>query len=631
MKIDIKTFRRLRHSFVFKLISIVGLILILSFTIWAYFNIRHWKEKTMVYTVSDTAVVSLEEMDKEILLFAKGVVVLAFFIFLLTSIAIFIFVSKFVSTPIKKLIIGMNRMTDGNYSRKIDINQEDEMGRLATATNQMGRAIEEKQAELNRQRNEYQNLFEQVPCLITVQDKDYRLLRFNREFSEKFNPEPGDYCYHAYKGRTKKCEICPVEKTFKDGESHYGEEAGSNKDGTITHWVVKTSPIRDDLGNIIAAMEMSLDITRSRRLERELEKSEKKYQEIFNNMPNPAFVLDEITLDIIDCNQRVTDVYGYTRDNIIETSFLDLFKDKEKGPYAASIKTYTGLNRVAHLTKAGETIYVAIWIAPSAYAGQKVFLVTTSDITRRLETEAQLIQAGKMATLGEMATGVAHELNQPLSVIKTASSFCIKKTTRKEKLADDILFTMLKKIDSNVDRATRIITHMRQFARKTDLKLVKVEVNDVLRKASDMFSQQLRLKGIEVAWETEKDLPPIMADPDRMEQVVINLLMNARDAVEEKWDLRDYKKGSKKITLRTWSAEKNVFIEVCDTGPGIPETISDKIFEPFFTTKEVGKGTGLGLSISYGIVKDCLGTIQIRSTQKEGTCFILKFPIQGNE
>jgi histidine kinase len=139
-----------------------------------------------------------------------------------------------------------------------------------------------------------------------------------------------------------------------------------------------------------------------------------------------------------------------------------------------------------------------------------------------------------MATLGEMATGIAHELNQPLSVIKTASSFFIRKISRQEKLDDDILINMLNKIDSNVDRASRIIGHMRLFARKSEGKLEKIQVNEILEKAFEIFSQQLKVRGIDMLWHIEKNLPQILGDPGRLEQVFINLLLNARDTHRRK-------------------------------------------------------------------------------------------------
>ena len=572
-------------------------------------------------------VVSLADTDKEILTAEKGVIGLAGIVFLVTSTIIFIFVLRFVNQPIRKLIDGTRLIAKEVYPGKVAVDQDDEMGQLATAINQMSKEIGEKRAELKKQKDESQTLFEQVPCLITVQDKNFKLLRYNYEFAQSFDPEWGDFCYHAYKGRDEKCPNCPVEKTFDDGLPHYGEESGVNKDGSPAHWIVRTSPIKNSQGDIVAAMEMSLDITQRKQLEDKLEKSEKKYHEIFNNIPNPIFVLDFDNLTIIDCNDSVEAVYGFRKCDITNTPFLDLFPEDERDRYAAIIRTSTEITQAKQLNHKGSPLFVNIRISPSEYPGQKVLLVTTSDITKRLEAEQQLIQASKMATLGEMATGIAHELNQPLSVMKTASSFCMKKMFAKQKIKDEILETLLTKIDRNVDRANKIINHMRQFARKSDLALGRIQVNDVLVKAFEIFSQQLKLRGIEVIWDLDEDLPMILGDPSRLEQVFINLLINARDAIEDKWGVKERAGSDKRITIKTRAHKKNAIVEVYDTGMGIPDSISDKIFEPFFTTKEVGKGTGLGLSISYGIVKECGGTIRARSNADQGACFIFTFPI----
>lgn len=574
-------------------------------------------------------VVSLKGTDAEIVRYEKGIIGLAVFVFLMTSCIIFLFIFKFVRQPINKMIDGTRRLAMGDYSTRLTIERNDEIGELAEAINRMGKRIGEKQIELNKQRDEYQNLFELVPCIITVQDRNYRLIKYNREFAEKFAPKPGDFCYCAYKGRTEKCIICPVERTFEDGHSHYSEEKGINKDGTETHWLVRTSPIRDSEGNIIAAMEMSLDITRRKQLEEKLEKSEKKYYAIFNNIPNPVFVLDVDTLDILDCNESVKAVYGYGKAEIINRSFLDLFQEKERTLFGHQIRVIPIINQIKHVHKNGKSIFVNMRVSPSEYPGKRVLLVTTSDITKRLETEQQLIQTSKMATLGEMATGVAHELNQPLAVIKTASNYLMKKVRKKEKIKDEILYTMAEEIDGHVDRATKIINHMRQFGRKSDLELEKIQINKVLKSAFEIFSQQLKVRGIDVEWNIQENIPEIMADPNRLEQVFINLLINARDAIEERWGNMEYKAGDKKISLTTECADNQAYVKVCDTGTGIPKAILDKIFDPFFTTKKVGDGTGLGLSISYGIIKDCGGNITAVSADEDtGACFVITFPIQ---
>lgn len=583
----------------------------------------HTAEKKILGALD--VVVSLEAIDKETRRAETWILALTVCVFALTSAIIFVFVLRFVNQPIKTLIDGTRRIANGNHLEPVNLQRKDEMGLLAKAINQMGSAIDNQRSELNKQRDEYQNLFERVPCLITVQDRNYRLINYNNEFADRFAPRPGDYCYHAYKGHDCKCDPCPVEKTYTDGQSHYAEESGINKDGTQSYWIVRTSPIRNQAGDILACMEISLDITERKQLEVELAKSEKKYHAIFSNIPNPVFVLDQETLTILDCNRSVAAVYGHPVETIIGQSFLTLFPEQERQHYAGKLATTSFLNQVRHLHQSGRSLFVNIRISPSEYSGKKVLLLTTSDITKRLEAEQQLIQASKMATLGEMSTGVAHELNQPLSVIKTTSSFFLGKIKKKEPLDRELLTNMLTKVDSNVDRATRIIHHMRMFARKSETEFETIKINDVLQNAFEIFSQQLKVRGIGVKWQMVEDLPKIQADPQRLEQVFINLLLNARDAIEEKWHRQGHRNGPDIISIHTKNVDGKVVCRICDSGIGIAPEMADKIFEPFFTTKEVGKGTGLGLSISYGIVKECGGRIAASNQASGGSCFTLTF------
>lgn len=575
-------------------------------------------------------VVSLAATDREIDSYEKWITVLAIFSFLATSAIIGSFLWMFVNRPIKKLITCTRLIGQGKYDQRVDTGCEGEIGQLALAISRMGRKISDKQDELNKQRHEYQELFEQVPCYITVQDRKLRLLRYNREFTRHFAPNPGDYCFEVYKGRSEPCEVCPVMMTFADGEPHSSEETGFSKDGTVSHWIAWSSPIRDTSGEITAVMEVSLDVTQMKRLEEEIRRSEQKYRDIFNNIPNPVFVLDRRSLTIIDCNDVVKSVYGFDKEELLWSSFLRLFEESEHQNYALDIRSSDTLNHVRQLTKDGRLIYANIRISPSEYLGRDAFLVTTSDITKRLLAEQQLIQASKMATLGEMATGIAHELNQPLSVIKTASSFLIKKVIKGQPIRDDILKTMAEEIDSHVDRASKIINHLREFGRKSEVKKEAVYVNEALQKALDIFSQQLKLREIEVVKQFAENLPPVSANSNRLEQVFINLLINARDAIEEKIEKSFTKDVDKKIYLNTSARNGKVIISVKDTGMGIPQSVLDKIFEPFFTTKRVGKGTGLGLSISYGIVQDYEGTIQVETAENEGAEFIVQFPVGGD-
>ena len=572
-------------------------------------------------------VVSLQDTENEIKNYEQSIFLLASIIFIVPSILIFFFIYKFVIYPVRQLTEETKHITYPEKIRQIKTDPKSEIGKLAHAFTKMCERIHDDQKILKKQKDEYQELFEGVPCLITVQDRNYKLINFNKEFYKNYNPRPGEYCYQTYKGRKTKCEDCPVEKTFNDGKPHYSEQHGANKDGIMEYWIVRTSPVKNDKGEVVAAMEINLDITERKQLEVKLEQSEKKYHAIFNNIPNPVFVLDYESLKIIDCNESVTHVYGYEKEKIKNFDFNYFFVDMKIDKSPEKFRSHSVINSVRHYKRNKRIIYVDIWISPSQYPGKKVLLVTTSDITKRLKTETQLNQAAKLATLGEMATGIAHELNQPLSVIKTSSSFFVSKIKKGKEIKLETLNKLLLKIDSNVDRASKIITHMRDFAKKSNISLEQVDMEGIINSAYEIFSQQLKLRGIDVQFDIQKELPLAKGDGGRLEQVIINLLINARDAIESKPNERFEELDQEKIiTVTAYKKNRRVYIEVGDTGSGIPDHVADKIFEPFFTTKKVGKGTGLGLSISYGIIRECNGEIRILKSSSLGTVFQINLP-----
>ncbi|MCF8086199.1 MAG: PAS domain S-box protein [Desulfohalobiaceae bacterium] len=582
----------------------------------------HTKEEKVLGLLD--VVVSLRGTDEKLAAYEKHTLFFALFVFLATYLAFVLFVQRFINRPVTGMIRATQRIARGEPDTRVDVGQRDEMGGLARAIEDMGREIEQKHKEITRERERYEQLYGLVPCLITVQDRQYRLISYNREFERKFAPKRWEYCYRAYKGRSEKCVECPVEKTFRDGRVHTSEESGYVRDGSQAHWLVTTAPIHNPRGKVEAVMEMCLDITERKKLEEDLRRSENKYWAIFNNIPNPVFVLDSERLTIIDCNDRVLSLYGYRKQELLQTSFLDLFLEKERQEYAELLGSSAYIQKSRQQTRDGAIVYTAIRVSPSEYNDRKVLLVTASDITKRLETEQQLIQSSKMTTLGEMASGIAHELNQPLTVIRTASNFLARKRRDPGTFSEETVGSMLEEIDANVERATKIINHMREFSRKPEVRLESVQLNSVLQSAMDIFSQQLKLREIEVVWDLEPELPSIRGEPNQLEQVFINLLLNARDAIEEK--AGRVPEAEKRIELATWSEGDRVFVLVQDTGRGIPRAVRDRIFEPFYTTKEVGKGTGLGLSISYRIVQDCGGVIRVESEEGSYARFVLEFP-----
>lgn len=354
--------------------------------------------------------------------------------------------------------------------------------------------------------------------------------------------------------------------------------------------------------------------------------SEQKYRSLFDNDPNPIFVFDLSTMRIIDANIRATEKYGYSKEELLQMTFPDLSDQEDAEKITPSVfEACNFLLKLRHRKKDGSIIHVNVHSCPWEHLGEQVIIANVADISERIKAEAQLIQAGKMATLGEMSAGVAHELNQPLNTIKVGSDFLRMMTEQGKAIPDKDLLEVASEISEQVDRAAGIITHLRDFGRKSDITKEAIDINRPIQGVFTLLGQQLKVHGIEVIMDLDETLPRILADENRIEQVLVNLVNNARDAMEAKRRL-GVRTDASILTVKSSLEDDRVLVSVSDTGVGIPEALQERIYEPFFTTKEVGKGTGLGLSISYGIVRDYDGTIDFETEEGVGTTFTVSFP-----
>jgi len=247
---------------------------------------------------------------------------------------------------------------------------------------------------------------------------------------------------------------------------------------------------------------------------------------------------------------------------------------------------------------------------------------TTAEMQRReqelRDKQEQLVQAGKLATLGELTTGVAHELNNPLNntglFVGNAIDLIELGVTDKGQIVRELRQAM-----QQVRKATEIISHLRTFGRAAPVSREPIPLRQVIERALSLMQQQLRLREIEVTVDLGREEPVVVGNPIQLEQVFINLLTNARDAMAD----------SPRKAIRISGSVGPAIVEVAfaDTGDGIPPGLERRIFDPFFTTKEVGKGTGLGLSITYGIINEHGGTISVVSPPGEGATFLIQLPL----
>ncbi len=234
------------------------------------------------------------------------------------------------------------------------------------------------------------------------------------------------------------------------------------------------------------------------------------------------------------------------------------------------------------------------------------------------EKQQQIIQSAKLASLGEQASGVAHELNNPLFLVSGFAELIKHECKDEEHIKTETLTTYVDDIIENSIRMKKIIQHLREFSRQATHTLERTRINDVIEKSFTLLNQQFRLMKISIVKDLDKSNPEVNADRIKLEQVFVNLLTNCRDAIETR-----YKTEGGTIKIITSTKNGSVKIEIFDNGCGMSQETIDKIFQPFYTTKEVGKGTGLGGSISYGIIKEHEGDIICDSKVGEGTKFTI--------
>ena len=248
---------------------------------------------------------------------------------------------------------------------------------------------------------------------------------------------------------------------------------------------------------------------------------------------------------------------------------------------------------------------------------------TTEEMQRReqelRDKQEQLVQAGKLATLGELTTGVAHELNNPLNniglFVGNALDLIQLGTADPERISSELDNAM-----HQVRKASEIISHLRTFGRAAPVSREPVLINDVIMRALSLMQEQFRLRQIDLNLKLCDDNPLVLGNAIQLEQVLINLLTNARDAISLS--------ALRLISIECVVEAPFVELVISDTGAGIPEGLEQRIFDPFFTTKEVGKGTGLGLSITYGIIKEHHGTITVAKTPPgAGATFVIQLPM----
>ena len=377
------------------------------------------------------------------------------------------------------------------------------------------------------------------------------------------------------------------------------------------------------------ASQMALSIANARSFQK-LQESEKKHRTLVETIRDIVYTVD-LNGRFTYVSPLVGVVTGYADNELLGREFTEIinppYKDLVMRKFADGLKTREIATYVTEiLSKENKVIPVELNVAPlTNNKGQMIGRIgVVRDITRRYaeeskrqEMERKALTQDKLASLGEIATGVAHEINQPLSYIKIILESTLY-DIEKEELDREELSGDFKESLRQVGKITNIISHLRTFGRSDVISFSPVNLSRVLDDTLILMHERLRIKNITIDIQLVENLPMLYGNHVKLEQLFVNLIQNSMDAIEE---------HGKGVIILTAEAENNeMLITYSDSGAGIDPMILEKIFEPFFTTKEAGKGTGIGLSIVYGIVQEHEGTITCESEIGKGAIFKIKLP-----
>jgi two-component system NtrC family sensor kinase len=399
------------------------------------------------------------------------------------------------------------------------------------------------------------------------------------------------------------------------GEVHNFEGQAYRRDGSITWVSLDATSVTDESGAIVRYQGFMQDINERKMGEEALRQSEEKFRSLFETTRDVVYI-STAEGRFLDVNSAAEETLGYSRRELLAINVKDLYKDpkeRERFKLAVAEKGFVKDHELQMKKKDGAVIdcLITATVRRSPEGDIIGYQGIIRDVTEWLRLRRQLIQTEKLSSLGGMISGVAHELNNPLTSIIGNAQLLMRK-----EIPPDFR-NKLEVIQRESVRCTKIVGGLLSFAREHKPERRMIDVNTVLTESLKLREYDLKVNNIQVDTKLADDLPETSADPYQLQQVFINLINNSHDALREKGG-----------TLSIRSSFKDDFIRVvfADDGPGIEPGNLNRIFDPFFTTKDIGKGTGLGLSIAYGIIHEHGGTIDAESRPGKGVTFRVAIP-----
>ena len=483
-----------------------------------------------------------------------------------------------------------------------------------------------------------QTILDSLPYRIMVVNEDMTIAAVNRTFLKENRLNYGDVlgkrCYEVRYSLERPCansdRACFMEKVKAKGEIISTIHECLTNEGDTRYEVITVSPILDEKGNIVQLLEASRDVTDRIKLEKESQKTSIFLQNVIQSTVDGIVVVDTKGYVLL-FNEGMERLTGYSAGEIMQHGHLSSFYDIEVArenmrkmrsdrygpvgklnPTSMSIRTRDGDEVPVTLSASIINVEGKEVGSVGIFTDMREFLKMQKDLE---EAHLQLVQSEKIASVGKMAAGVAHEINNPLSGVLLYAE--ILKENIKENKQDAL---DIQEIIDQTLRCKKIVSELLEFSRQSIGKASSFSLEGLINKCLDLLIHQATFHDIRVVKHIEKDMPEMVGDMGQLQQVFTNLFINAADAMDGK--------GMLQIEVQFLKDQSKFLMHVSDTGPGIPVHLRDKVFDIFFTTKQVGKGTGLGLSISQNIIKLHGGTINFECPPQGGTIFLIELPLE---
>ena len=463
---------------------------------------------------------------------------------------------------------------------------------------------------------------------LIVVSPEFKILAASSTFDETPESEiSGKKCYQLFHDRSSPCVNCAVEEAFQTGKPVLIPKPSNSLDLSLIPCYY-TYPIYSGK-DIEAFVSMDFDLPAIGGLENKMKQSNVLLRNLIFSAVDGVIAADKKG-KIIIFNETASEIFGYIKDEALTNlNIRDIYPDNLAYDVMKKLRSTENYGKgklrsyqINVLAKNGETIPISL-NAAIVYEGKKEVATIgffhdmreELRIKEKLEkTRLQLMQAEKMSSLGKLAAGVAHQLNNPLGGITLFTKLVLEEYDLEDGARED-----LQRILKDAERCRDTVKELLEFTRQTRHFMQPHDVNKSIARTLFLLENQTLFHNIEIDKNMASTLPLIMADTQQLNHMFMNIIINAAQAME----------GKGKLTLKTFKAQKGnwINIEISDTGPGIPEDVLPHIFDHFFTTKEEGKGTGLGLSMAYSIVENHGGKITAKNKPGQGTTFIIEFPV----